>query len=103
MPQHLGDMVIPHGQRLPLRLEPGDDLFAVHPEFDELEGDPSLDRLGLFGDIDYAAAAFTELLPQFVAANRLTDGTVRKLIVGGLRGRELGRYQAIQGLLCGGW
>ena len=49
---------------------------------------------GLFGDIDHAATAFAEALHQFVAAERLAHGFVRRVghieLDGGLDGGMLG-------------
>ena len=56
-------------QRLPLGLEPGDDLLGVHAQLDDLERDAAADRLLLLGHINHAAAAFADLLEQFVAAD----------------------------------
>ena len=56
-------------QRLPLGLEPGDDLLGVHAQLDDLERDPAADRLLLLGHVDHAAAAFADLLQQLVAAD----------------------------------
>ena len=56
-------------QRLPLGLKPGDDLFGVHAQLDDLERHPAADRLLLLGHINHAAAAFADLLEQFVAAD----------------------------------
>ena len=55
-------------QRLPLGLEPGDDLLGVHAQLDDLERDPAAHRLLLLGHVDHAAAAFADLLQQLVAA-----------------------------------
>ena len=56
-------------QRLAFGFEAGDDLFGVHAELDDLERDPATDRFLLIGHIDDAAAAFTDLLEEFVAAD----------------------------------
>src|SRR6266699_2773976 len=46
--KHLGDVrVVHHRQRLPLRLEPGDDLLGVHAQLDDLERDAATHGLGL--------------------------------------------------------
>ena len=69
--QHPGDVgVIHQGQRLPLGLEPGDDLPGIHPRLDDLQGNPAADRLALFGDINNPHAAFADLLPKLVGADR---------------------------------
>ena len=56
-------------QRLAFGLEPGDDVFGVHAQLDDLEGDLPAHRLLLLGHINHAATAFADLLQQFVAAN----------------------------------
>ena len=61
--------MVHHRQRLPLGLEAGDDLLGVHAELDDLERDAAAHRFLLFGHIDDAAAAFADLLEQFVAAD----------------------------------
>ncbi len=68
--EHLGDVRMVHdGQRLPLRLEARDHLLGVHAELDDLERDLAADRLGLLGHVNHAAAAFADLLEEFVAAD----------------------------------
>ena len=57
--------VVHQGQSLPLRFEPGQDLARIHPRLDELQRDPALHRLGLFGHPDRAHAALADLLQQF--------------------------------------
>jgi hypothetical protein len=52
--------MIHHRQRLPLGLEPRDHLLGVHPQLDNFER---------HGHIDHAAAAFAQLLEQFVSSN----------------------------------
>src|SRR5206468_6917654 len=54
-------------QRLPLGFETGDDLFRVHAEFDDLKRHAAADRFFLFSHIHDPAAAFADLLEQFVA------------------------------------
>lgn len=48
-------------------------------ELDDLQRHAPPHRLGLFGDIDYAAAALADLLQQLVAANRLADDFVGRV------------------------
>ena len=61
--EDLGDVGVVHqGQRLPLRLEAGEDLARVHAGLDDLDGDQALDRLGLLGQPDGAHAALADLL-----------------------------------------
>ena len=61
--------MIHQGQRLPLGFEAGDDLLGVHAQLDDLERDPAANRFLLLGHINHAAAAFADLLEQFVAAD----------------------------------
>ena len=62
-----GDVdMIHHCQGLPLGLEAGDDLPAVHPRLDDLERDPAPYRLGLLGHVDRAHAALADPLEEFV-------------------------------------
>ena len=66
--QHLGDVRMIHQrQRLPLRLEPRHHLPGIHPQFDDLEGHPALDRLPLLRHIHDPEPAFADLLQEFVA------------------------------------
>ena len=58
--------MVHHRQRLPLRLKPGDDVPRVHAELDHLECHTAANRLHLFGDIDHAAAAFSQFFADFV-------------------------------------
>jgi hypothetical protein len=61
--EHLRNVGMVHeGERLPLRLEPGEDLPRVHPRLDDLERDPPPDRLGLLGHPDRPHAAFADLV-----------------------------------------
>ena len=70
-----GDVrMVHHRERLPLGLEPGDDLPAVHAQLDDLEGDAAFDRLALLGHPDFAEAAFADLFQQLVAADHLGRG-----------------------------
>ncbi len=75
--------MIHQGQGLPLGLEAGDDLLGVHAGFDELDGDQSLDRLGLLGHPDRAHAAFADRLDQLVGADDGTGGFATGLVHGG--------------------
>ncbi len=56
-------------QRLPLGFEAGDDLLGVHAQLDDLERHAAAHRFLLLGHVNHAAAAFADLLQQFVAAN----------------------------------
>ena len=85
--KHLGDVgMVHHGQCLPLGLEPRDDLLGVHAQLDDLQRDATAHRLGLFRDIDHAAAAFAHFFQKLVAANGFADGFVL-----GIRQIELDR------------
>ena len=44
-------------------------LFGVHAQLDDLERDAAADRFFLLGHVNDAAAAFADLLQQFVAAD----------------------------------
>ncbi len=61
--------MVHQGQRLALGLEPGNDLFGVHPELDDLEGHTAADGLGLLGHVHAAVATLADLLQQFVGPN----------------------------------
>ena len=68
--EDLGDVGMVHqGQRLPLGLEAGEDLAAVHAGLDELERDRPPHRLGLLGHVDRAHAPFADRLEQLVRAD----------------------------------
>src|SRR4029453_4205183 len=68
--EHSGNVwMVHHRQGLSLRLEASDDTLGIHPELDDLEGDPASDRFLLFGHIDKPAAAFPDLLQQLVATD----------------------------------
>ena len=78
--QHFSDVgMIHHRQRLPLRLKPCNHRLGVHAQLDDLQRDTSPDRLGLFGDIDHAATTFTDFFEQFVTAEGLAHGFVRRI------------------------
>ena len=59
--------VVHHGQRLPLRLEPGDHLLGIHAELNDLEGNVTPDVLLLLGHPDHTSAAFADLLQELVS------------------------------------
>ena len=68
--EHLGDVRMVHQrQRLPLRLEPRDNLARVHAGLDDLERYLALHRLDLLGHEHRAETTFADLLEQLVAAN----------------------------------
>src|SRR5205814_8880339 len=65
-----GDIWMVHQrQSLPLRLEAGDDLFGLHPEFEYLQGNPAADGFGLFSHIYDPAPTLADFLQEPVAAN----------------------------------
>jgi hypothetical protein len=59
-------------ERLPFSLKSGHDTFGVHSRLDDFQGDSAPNRLLLFGHINHATPAFTNLLQQFVSANSIT-------------------------------
>ena len=68
--EHLGDVRVVHQrQGLPLGLEAGEDLAAVHAGLDDLQRHLAADRLFLLGHVDAAHAAFAEQFQQLVGAN----------------------------------
>jgi hypothetical protein len=68
--EHLGDVRVVHQrQRLPLRLEPGDDLSGVHAQLDDFQCQAPAHRFKLLRRIDDPAATLAEFLQQHVAAN----------------------------------
>ena len=73
--------MIHHGQGLPLGLETGDHLAAVHARLDQLEGDLALHGPGLLGHEDGAHAAFADLLEQLVGADHRA-GTLAQGFIG---------------------
>ena len=54
-------------------------MFGVHAELDELERHAPADRFFLFGHIDDAAAAFADLLEQFVVPDVIAGDFSRRL------------------------
>jgi hypothetical protein len=90
--------VVHHGQGLPLRLEAGDNLAAIHSRLDEFQGHLALDRLGLFGHEDGAHAPFADLLQQLVRADHGAGlfGTGRQ--VNGRRGLKQRSLQKTPGI-----
>src|SRR6185369_1552970 len=69
--------MIHHRQRLSLGLEPGDDTPRVHAKLDYLDRHATPDRFQLFGDINHATTAFSELFPDFVRADNIA-GLLRR-------------------------
>ena len=86
--EHAGDVgMVHHRQRLPLGLEAGDHLPAVHAGLDDLERHAAADRLLLLGHVDDAHAPFADLLQQLVGADLraggFADGQKRRWFVVG--------------------
>ena len=77
-------------QRLPLGLEPGDDILGVHAQLDDLECHAAADGMFLIRHVNRAAAALADFLQQLVMAKRLADGFVGRVghieLDGGLDG-----------------
>ncbi len=63
--------VVHHRQRLPLGLEARDDFFRVHPELDDLESDPPVERLALLGHVDDAHPTLAQDLEELVGTDEL--------------------------------
>ena len=61
--------MVHQGQGLPLGLEAGEHLAAVHAGLDDLQGHLAADGLLLLGHVDDAHAAFAELLEELVGAD----------------------------------
>jgi hypothetical protein len=59
-------------QRLPFGFKPRDHLFGIHAELDNLQRDAAPHRFLLLGHVNHAAAAFAELLEEFVLADSAT-------------------------------
>jgi hypothetical protein len=79
--EDFGDVGMIHqGQCLALGFEAGDDRFGVHAQLDDLEGDASAHRFCLFGHVYEPAAAFTDLLEQFVVTDSV-GGEFREWLV----------------------
>jgi hypothetical protein len=87
--KHASDVgVLHHRQRLPLRLEAGDDLPCIHAGLKHFKRHRAADRLLLLGQIDHAEAAFTNLLDQFVGANLRAGAFVQSVGPERHRGRK---------------
>jgi hypothetical protein len=61
--------VVHERQRLPLGLEPGDDLARVHARLEHLQGHLAADGLRLVGHEHHAEPALADLLQQLVRAD----------------------------------
>src|SRR6267378_2766037 len=65
--EYFGDVTVVHQrQRLSFSLKTGNDAFSVHARFNDLQGDPTTDRLFLFGHENNPATTFSNLLQQLV-------------------------------------
>src|SRR5678815_3103216 len=58
-PRDIG--MVHQGQCLALSLEPGDHVFGIHPQLDDLQGYPAANRMVLLRHIDHAATALSKL------------------------------------------
>ena len=68
--EHVGDIrMVHHGQRLPFRLEAGNDLPRVHAGLEDLERDAASDGLRLLGHEDNAEPALANLFQQLVGSD----------------------------------
>jgi len=77
--EHLGDAGVVHqSQRLPLRLEPREDLLRVHAGFDDLQRDPAAEGSLLLSEVDDPHAALANLLEDLVRADPLWSAIWRK-------------------------
>src|SRR5208283_2329318 len=77
-----GDVWMIHqGKGLAFGLKPSDDALGLHAEFDDLERYPAADWLLLFGQVNHAATALSNLLQQLIPpdprANRFVAGRFR--------------------------
>ena len=94
--EHLGDVeVFHHGEGLPLGLEAGDHLGAVHAGFDDLQRDPAADRPILFGHEDGAHAPLADFLQQLVGTNPAASAFDRRR--NDRRGHRVERIPAMRG------
>ncbi len=76
-----------------LRLEPGHDLFGVHAQLDDLQGNPAFDWLLLLGHVNRAESSLANELQQLVTANHRAGAVLR------WNGRSNGQGLS-QGRLC---
>jgi hypothetical protein len=102
-----GDVLVVHErQGLPLRLEAGEDLPAVHAGLDDLQGNLAANRMLLLGHVDDAHAAFADLLEQLVRAEARAGAFAAFGLAGGVRagggGRDGRLLQEAAGLKMGG-
>jgi hypothetical protein len=89
--EHLGNVrVIHHCQRLPLRLEAGQDTLRVHARLNQLERHFAFDRLSLLSDPDRAHAAFAIGFKELVAS---VDHLADQAGFGVIGGKRLTRFR----------
>ncbi len=73
--EHPGDGGVVHeSQRLAFGFEAGNHLTGIHAGFDQLERDTPVHRLLLFGQPDFAHAAFADFLQETIAADYRAAG-----------------------------
>jgi len=60
-------------QRLPCGLKPGDDLFGIHPQLDDLDGDATTQGLSLFSSPDRTEAALAEFFEELIVTDDGAD------------------------------
>lgn len=82
--------MIHQGQRLPLGIEPGQDLSGIHAQFDEFQRGQALDRRCLLRHEHGAHAALAESFQQLVPAGDDRSDT----LVGTMVGRGLAQAGA---------
>ena len=91
--EHPGDVGVVHqGQRLPLGLEPGDDLARVHARLDDLQGHLAANRVLLLGDEDQAEPSLADLLHELVGTDDRAGALGDRLVI-------LGRVRARRNIL----
>ena len=91
--EHPGDVGVVHqGQRLPLRLEPGDDIARIHARLDDLQGHLAADGVLLLGDEDQAEPPLADLLHEFIGTDDRAGALGDRLVI-------LGRVRARRNIL----
>ena len=85
-----GDVGVVHQrQRLPLRLEAGDDVARVHARLDDLQGHLAANGVLLLGDEDQAHPSLADLLHQLIGADQCARAFGDWLVIGGcIRGKR---------------
>jgi hypothetical protein len=63
--------MVHHGEGLALGFEASDDGLCVHAQPDDFEGDTAAHGFLLFGHVNNTAAAFADLLQEFVPSNAI--------------------------------